>query len=223
MKSYSFLLVLRLVISTAVLAQAPPDVPNPPVYHAQLEEAERHLLEHQPPVYPAIARVAKVTGSVQLILEVGRDGSVTRVFQSAGPPLLLKAAAEAALHYRYRPFEANGAPTDAFVDAVVSFSLPVPPHVPFPNISDINAVVMEYDDPSFSVRVRGDGIVEYNGKQGVLVEGKHKRRITREEVQGVLQAFRAADFYSLQYDSFIAFDVGSATTAIQVGSQRKEI
>ena len=82
---------------------------------------------------------------------------------------------------------------------------------------------MEYDDGWFSVRLNGNGIVEYNGKEGVLIEGKHERRITAEEVQDVLQAFRAADFYSLEYDPFSASDVGSATTSIQVGSQRKEI
>jgi TonB family protein len=223
MKSSIFLFALAFVTGTSVIAQTPPDLPDGFVRPISLHEAEQHLIEHQPPVYPAIAKAAKVEGTVQLTLEVGRDGTVTGVLQSSGPPLLLKAAADAAVRYRYRPFDVNGAPADVFVEAAVSFSLPVPPHVAFPQISDINSVVMEYDDGWFSVRVTGNGIVEYNGKDRVLIEGKHERRITVEEVQDMLRAFRTADFYSLQYDPFSATDVGSATTSIQIGSQRKEI
>ena len=134
MKSNSILLALALIAVPSATAQAPPDIPDEFVYTVSLGEAEQHLIDRQPPVYPAIARVAKFEGTVHLTLEVGRDGAVINVYQSAGPALLLKAAADASARYRYRPFEVNGRPADVLVEALVSFSLPVPPHVAFPQI-----------------------------------------------------------------------------------------
>jgi ankyrin repeat protein len=74
------------------------------------------------------------------------------------------------------------------------------------------------------LRVTGNGIVEYEGTEFVVIEGKHERRIEPEEVQQLIEVFRKADFFSLGDDySVSAEDAGSQSTSIQIGSMRKTI
>jgi ankyrin repeat protein len=95
---------------------------------------------------------------------------------------------------------------------------------PFPDATNMDSLVITYDDGSISVRVNGSGLVQYQGTSGVLVEGQHTRRIESAEVQLLLDAFRQADFFSLCDDYTVsATDVGSTTTSIQMGGARKAI
>lgn len=227
--AYVRLLAVVIVAGTSAIAQTRPSLPDrgDALTTIPLDEAEKHLLEHKPPTYPLIAKAAKVEGAVRFTLKVDSNGTVLHVVESSGPPLLMRAATEAAEQYRYRPFEVNGAPAEVLVEAIVPFSLPgkaptVP--VPFPEVRNIDSVVMEYNDGWVSLRVSGSGIVEYRGTSGVVVEGKHQRRIEPEEVQQLLEVFRRANFFSLGDDySVWATDVGSTTTSIQIGSLRKVI
>lgn len=223
--TYVAILMLALATSTLAAAQSLPCVPAPNLARIPLDEADLHLIDRKPPNYPPIAKLAKIEGTVRLALWVDSKGAAICVVESSGPPLLMRAATDAAEHYRYRPFEVKGAAADVVVEAVVVFSLHVEaPKIPFPEVTDIDSVVMEYDDGSVRVRVNGSGIVEYNGTSDVVVERKHERRIKPEEVQQLLEEFRKADFFSLSDDYTVsASDVGSTTTWIQVGSLRKVI
>jgi TonB family protein len=223
MKSFCLLFATALIAATSANAQTvstPPHLPTIPA-----DEAEQHLVERIPADYPPIAKVANVEGDVRLTLEVDQSGGVVRVVTSSGPALLRRAAETAAEHYHYRPFEVNGRPADVLVEAVVNFRLHVPtPPVPFPEVKDIKSVRFEYTDGSIDIRVSGDGRVEYDGQGTGVVEGKHKRQIKAEEVQLLLDAFRDANFFSLNDDySVSATDVGSETTSIQIGDRRKAI
>jgi len=192
-----------------------------------LAEADVHLLQRNEPVYPPLAKQARIQGTVHLVLRVDSHGVVAGVVKSSGHPLLRPMAEKTALLYRYRPFEVGGAPAEVLVEASVAFSLPprgLGPHVPFPEVPDLAQVVMEYGDGSVNLRVTGEGAVEYNGIGRVAVAGKHQRHITREEVQHLLQAFRDADFFSLSDDVSVgATDVGTTTTSIQVGPKKKAV
>jgi TonB family protein len=225
--NYFRLLALVLITSIPAAAQTHPglfdgsDQPS----KVSIDEAEKHLIERKQPTYPPLAKLAKIEGDVLLTLQIDPNGAVIRVIQSSGHPMLIQAATEAAKQYRYRPFIVNGAPAGVFVEAVISFSLYVPiPSVPFPEVTDINSVVFEYDNGSFKLRVSGSGTVEYDGMYRVAVEGKHERHIDPTEVQRLLEAFRGADFFSLRDDYVVgATDVGRTTTSIQVGTLRKVI
>lgn len=223
MKPYSLILALALFAGTSAVAQIAPGPSN--LKSIPLAEAEEHLIEHNAPAYPPIAKAARVEGVVRLTLEINQRGEVVRIIESSGPALLRQAAAEAAAHYRYRPFEVNGALADVLVEAVVNFQLHVQsPHVPFPEVTQIGSVVFEYNDGSSDIRVRGNGVVEYSGRGVGVIDGEHKRRIKPEEIQQLLDSFRTADFFSLDDDYSVgATDVGSTTTSIQVGSLRKAI
>jgi uncharacterized protein len=217
------LFATTLIAATSAIAQTvspPSGLTTIPV-----DEAEQHLVERTPSTYPPIAKVANVEGDVRLTLEVDQSGRVVRVVESSGPVLLRKAAETAAAHYHYRPFEVNGELADVLVEAVVNFRLHVQtPPVPFPEVKDIKSVRVEYTDGSTDIRVRGDGLVEYDGQGIGVAEGKHKRQIKTEAVQLLLDAFRKADFFSLCDDySVSATDVGSETTSIQIGDRRKAI
>ena len=147
---FELLAVTHPRFSEPVLVQRFPNKTNDlPVI--RLDEAEQHLIERTPPKYPPLARVANIRGDVHLTLEVDSNGAVIRVVQSSGHPLLVYAASDAAKQYRYRPFELNGVPADVLVEAVVSFSPPVPPHVPFPEVSDSSSVLIEYNNGRFEL------------------------------------------------------------------------
>ena len=199
-QTYLRLLALMTIVVTSVAAQrsvTPPDMANGLVV-VPLHEAEEHLLEHKPPTYPPLAKLAKIEGEVRLTLQVNSNGTVVSVMPMSGHPLLVQASIDAAKQYRYRPFEVGGMPANALVDALVSFSLFVPtPHVPFPDVLNISLVGMEYDEGRFRLRVSGSGRVEYTGISYVLVEGKHERWIEPEEVFQLVDAFRKADFFRL--------------------------
>jgi TonB family protein len=220
-------LTLTGISAIAQTSQSPPqivgDLPSIPV-----EESQQHLVEHEPPVYPPLAKLAKIEGDVRLRLQIDSNGAVVSVVPVSGNPLLVQAAIDAAKKYRYKPFELSGLPGGVLANAVVTFSLsslsvPTRP-TPFPEITNLGSVVMEYDDGWIHVRVSGTGAVEYSGNQFVVVEGKHQSRIDAAEVQTLIDAFRKADFFSLQDDySISASDVGSQSTSIQIGSVRKTL
>jgi protein TonB len=61
----------------------------------------------QPP-YPAIARQAKIQGSVQVQIDISETGAVTNVILLSGHPLLRDAALQAAKQWLFIPTELNG-------------------------------------------------------------------------------------------------------------------
>jgi TonB family protein len=75
------------------------------------------------PVYPAIARTAKVQGVVILELSVDADGRVSesRVIRSL--PLLDQAALDAVRQWEFTPTLLNGVPTPIIMTVTVNFTL----------------------------------------------------------------------------------------------------
>ncbi len=78
-------------------------------------------LAYVPPVYPALARQAKVGGIVIVELLIGTDGSVgdARVLESA--PMLEQAALDAVLQWRYEPTLRNGVPVPVQMTVTINF------------------------------------------------------------------------------------------------------
>jgi len=67
----------------------------------------RVLRRVQPP-YPAIARQARIQGSVQVQIDISETGAVTNVTLLSGHPLLRDAALQAARQWLFIPTELNG-------------------------------------------------------------------------------------------------------------------
>jgi protein TonB len=64
------------------------------------------------PQYPAIARVARVDGTVVLAATIAKSGAIENLHVVSGPPLLTSAAMDAVRTWRYRPYVLNREPVE---------------------------------------------------------------------------------------------------------------
>jgi periplasmic protein TonB len=75
------------------------------------------------PSYPALARQARVSGVVQLVAIIGKDGTVQQLQVLSGHPLLVGAALDAVRQWIYRPTLLNGQPVEVVAPIDVHFTL----------------------------------------------------------------------------------------------------
>ena len=52
--------------------------------------------------------------------------------------------------------------------------------------------------PSYTVQIRGDGTVHYQGKYCVLTKSTRAGHLTHDKIKNLFQAFQRADFFSLR-------------------------
>ena len=96
--------------------------PSGPV-HKIREVMEAMLVHRVQPEYPALARVAHISGTVQLRAIIARDGTVRELQVMSGNPLLVQAARVAVLKWRYRPTMLNGEPVEVETYITANFVL----------------------------------------------------------------------------------------------------
>jgi len=102
----------------------PPELPPPPPGPLRVSSLQRADLLHQVrPVYPQLARQARVQGTVILEATIAKDGSVRDARIVSGHPLLTEAAIAAVAQWRYKPFILNGEPIEVITTVTVTFSL----------------------------------------------------------------------------------------------------
>jgi protein TonB len=75
------------------------------------------------PVYPAIARAARVQGTVVVECVIDPQGNVTDARVVSGPQLLQRAAVEAVQQWRYTPTLLSGVPVAVLMSVTVKFTL----------------------------------------------------------------------------------------------------
>jgi periplasmic protein TonB len=75
------------------------------------------------PVYPPIARLAHVSGTVELTGVIGTDGRIRELKALSGNPLLVKAAIEAVSQWIYAPPILNGERVEVIAPITVNFRL----------------------------------------------------------------------------------------------------
>lgn len=111
-------------------AQAPP--PPAPVAPKVLERkplrvgggvAEANLIQRVQPIYPPLARSARVSGTVEFTATISREGLIENLQLVRGHPLLVNAARQAILQWRYRPTQLNGQPVEVITNILVTFNL----------------------------------------------------------------------------------------------------
>lgn len=81
------------------------------------------LLHRVEPVYPPVARQARIAGKITIDAIVGQDGRVRETRVVSGAPLLSEAAVEAVRQWRYEPQLLNGVPVDFELLVTVTFVL----------------------------------------------------------------------------------------------------
>ena len=102
---------------------APPPPPQPPPPPPERPKSIRqggnvvaaNRLGDCKPVYPPLARQARVQGTVRFSAVIGIDGAVRQLKVVSGHPLLVEAARQAMLACRYRPTLLNGEPVEVVV------------------------------------------------------------------------------------------------------------
>jgi protein TonB len=79
------------------------------------------LVREVKPVYPLPARRAGVQGEVILQAVIGKDGRIQNLRVISGNPLLVKAAWDAVIQWRYRPYLLDGEPVEVETQITVNF------------------------------------------------------------------------------------------------------
>jgi protein TonB len=110
-------------------AVAPPPLPPPPPKAAAPAEPVRvggvvkepRVTKLVPPVYPKLARQARVQGTVVLEAIVTAQGKVAEIKVISGHPLLIEAAIDCVKEWEYEPTLLNGIPTPVILTAKVHF------------------------------------------------------------------------------------------------------
>jgi protein TonB len=85
--------------------------------------AEANLIHKVLPVYPALAKSARVQGTVEFTAIISKEGRIENLRLVHGHPLLVQAAREAVLQWKYRPTLLNGEPVEVVTDIIVNFTL----------------------------------------------------------------------------------------------------
>lgn len=102
----------------------------------------------------------------------------------------------------------------------------------FPDAKDLKSIVISltYTGGAFcfpcdySLRITGEGEVEYYSEGGYYVTGPHRGRITDDELTQLLEAFKEADFYSLEDESEeTVLDASTTAISLSFGSRSRRV
>jgi len=118
----------------SVPSAAPPPPPPPP---KKVEEkpatpqrirvggnVQQAKLVRQPrPVYPPLAKQARIQGVVKLSAVIAKNGTIQQLEVISGHPLLVPAALEAVKQWVYQPTLLNGEPVEVVTQIDVNFTL----------------------------------------------------------------------------------------------------
>jgi len=105
------------------LQGAPQSEPQPQKIRVGGGVQQRKLIHQAPPVYPPLAKQARIQGTVRLLATIGKDGTVKDVQLVSGHPLLVPAAEEAVRKWRYEQTMLNGQPVEVVTQVDVNFTL----------------------------------------------------------------------------------------------------
>jgi TonB family protein len=115
------------------LAQAREGKPTAPQVRAEALAPDRirvggnvqasKLVNHVLPVYPPLAKQARIQGVVRFQVVIGRDGRIQEIQLLTGHPLLIPAAQEAVKQWVYQPTLLNGRPVEVVTQVDVAFTL----------------------------------------------------------------------------------------------------
>lgn len=109
-----------IISSTPV---AVPKVATPQRVRVSQGVTQGLLIRKVQPLYPPLARQARIQGNVVLAAEISKDGTIENLHLISGHPMLAPAAIEAVKQWRYKPYILNGEPVEVETQVTVIFSL----------------------------------------------------------------------------------------------------
>ena len=117
-------------VASAALPPPPPPAPAkapeptaPKIIRVGGQVEAAMVISAPPPVYPVLAKEARVGGTVHLDAVIGEDGHIENLKVLSGPPLLIEAAVSAVKQWTYRPTILNGKPVKIATQIMVNFQL----------------------------------------------------------------------------------------------------
>jgi protein TonB len=123
--------VIGGIIGSVPTAAPPP--PPPPVKVEKPVTPQRirvggnvqqaKLMRQPKPIYPPLAKQARISGVVRLDAIIGKDGTIQNLKVVSGHPLLVPAAMEAVKQWVYAPTLLNGEPVEVVTQIDVNFTL----------------------------------------------------------------------------------------------------
>lgn len=121
--------VIGGIIGSVPTAAPPP----PPVKEAPKPVVQRirvggnvqaaKLLKQPKPVYPPLARQARIQGTVRFTAIIGKDGTIQNLQMVSGHPLLVQSAYDAVKQWVYQPTLLNQEPVEVVTQIDVNFTL----------------------------------------------------------------------------------------------------
>ncbi len=111
-------------IAGSIIGSLPsPDDPKPQrlLVGGNVQHAKR--IRQSKPVYPPLAKQARISGHVTLNAVIGKDGAVRNLVVASGHPLLVPAAMDAVKQWVYQPTLFNGEPVEVMTQIDVNFAL----------------------------------------------------------------------------------------------------
>lgn len=113
-----------IISATSSLKSVPKLVAPTPQRVRISQGVTQGLLVHRvEPVYPQIARTARIQGTVVLNAIIARNGEIQNLAVVSGHPMLAPAAMDAVKQWRYRPYLLNNEPVEVETTITVTFQL----------------------------------------------------------------------------------------------------
>jgi protein TonB len=117
-----------------IISAAPVAPPPPPKVEAPKAAAPQRIrvggnvqkamqLFTPTPVYPPLAKQARIQGVVKLNAIISKEGTIEQLSVVSGHPLLIPSALEAVKKWRYKPTLLNGEPVEVITQIDVNFTL----------------------------------------------------------------------------------------------------
>jgi|SRR5450755_397692 protein TonB len=123
--------VIGGIIGSVPTAAPPPPPPPPaapkPVTPQRIRVGgnvqQAKLIRQPKPIYPPLAKQARISGVVKLNAIIGKDGTIQNLTVASGHPLLVPAAMEAVKQWVYQPTLLNGEAVEVVTQIDVNFTL----------------------------------------------------------------------------------------------------
>jgi len=119
--------VLGGIVGAVPMAAPPPPKVEKPKTPARIRVGGNvqaaNLIRKVVPVYPTLAKQARIQGTVRFQAIIGKDGTIQNLQLVSGHPLLVAAAQQAVSQWVYKPTLLNGDPVEVVTTIDVNFTL----------------------------------------------------------------------------------------------------
>jgi periplasmic protein TonB len=112
--------IASLIGGTRPVLPAPPSISRAIRTSSMLEG---NLIRRIEPIYPPLAKSARIQGRVVLVAVISKAGTIENLHALSGHPMLVPAAVDAVSQWRYRPYILNSEPVEVETQITVNFTL----------------------------------------------------------------------------------------------------